>query len=213
MLLLATPDPAAFVEAWHARNEANIEALIRKAHKGEYADRLVGYLKAYRQVIFARLRKLKVRYRRFDDVPSFVNEQAQYDRIVALYRSGRVFAVRGDLTGPHTMQAIAAAAKLSGVPMRVLYPSNAEQYFSWKKQYRDNILAFPFDADSVIIRTKACADPKTPKNCYKYYVQKGVNFQKWMHSKQIRGIRRMLFTALPKGKRGLLELRKGPPDA
>src|ERR1043166_1002808 len=86
-------------------------------------------------------------------VPTFLNDDAQYAFVRQMYLDGRVFMVRGDLTAKATMQAIAAASKKAKLPVRVMYLSNAEQYFTYSDDYRANILAQPFDEKSLVLRT------------------------------------------------------------
>jgi hypothetical protein len=59
----------------------------------------------------------------------------------------------GDLTGDASLQTIAAACKALDVPVKVLYMSNAEEYFKYTKQFRQNMRAQPVDDATMVLRT------------------------------------------------------------
>jgi hypothetical protein len=62
-------------------------------------------------------------------------------------------ALIGDLTGETTLAEVARAARALGVPVRVVYLSNAEDFFQPTRQSRANIAGLPRDARSVLVRT------------------------------------------------------------
>jgi len=78
-----------------------------------------------------------------------------YAYIRALYQQDRIIPVKGDLMGSRTITAVSAAARALGVPLRVVYLSNAPT--AWGGQitpgYRRNLLALPLDDRSVVLQT------------------------------------------------------------
>ena len=78
-----------------------------------------------------------------------------YAYIRALYQQDRIIPVKGDLMGSRTITAVAAMARASGLPLRIVYLSNAPT--AWGGQitpgYRSNLLALPFDERSVVLQT------------------------------------------------------------
>lgn len=124
-----------------------------------------------------RLQRLQRRHRS-RGVPSFVDDQRQYDVVASLWRQGRVLSVRGDLTQDRTMQDIAAFSHAVSIPVRLLYLSNAEDYFKYSAgHFRDNMLALPYDERSLVIHTKPYAG-----DYYRYVYQSGPNYQTWLRS-------------------------------
>ncbi|MBX3723866.1 MAG: hypothetical protein KF713_18615 [Turneriella sp.] len=84
----------------------------------------------------------------------WLNDQEQYDYLKGLALAGRIRALRGDLNGPTTVTGIATAAKQMGVPLRILYYSNAEEYFKgYKEPFKKSFSQMPVDDKSFVVRT------------------------------------------------------------
>lgn len=143
----------------------------------------------------------------------FLSDDAQYAALRALVTSGRAFAVRGDLTANKTMAAIGAAAKTAGLPVRTLYLSNAEQYFMYKKQARQNFKSLPFDDDSVVLRTHGWASLPWAKdgNSYHYGVQTGPSFVAFLDDASVWSSRQMLLWAPSDSEKGASKLTSTSP--
>ncbi|HWN67904.1 MAG TPA: SUMF1/EgtB/PvdO family nonheme iron enzyme, partial [Haliangium sp.] len=123
----------------------------------------------------------------------FLSDEAQFRWVADMYRAGRVIAVRGDLTGDLTVRDIATAARDLGLPVRVLYLSNAETYFpTYPASYRRNMAELPMDERSVVLRTYPTMPAWSPDPLYEYVLQSGANFQRWMSASQHVTLRDML---------------------
>jgi len=84
----------------------------------------------------------------------WLNDQEQYNYLKKLAQGNRIRALKGDLNGEITVQGIAAAAKQMGVPMRILYYSNAEEYFrGYKPNFKKAFSQMPVDERSLVVRT------------------------------------------------------------
>lgn len=84
----------------------------------------------------------------------WLNDQEQYNYLKKLALENRIRALKGDLNGEVTVQGIAAAAKQMGVPMRILYYSNAEEYFrGYKPNFKKSFSQMPVDEKSFVVRT------------------------------------------------------------
>ena len=59
----------------------------------------------------------------------------------------------GDLTGAASLTTIAEVSKSLGQTVKVLYVSNAEEYFKYTAQFRANITGLPIDDESFVLRT------------------------------------------------------------
>ena len=55
------------------------------------------------------------------------------------------------------MKSMGEALRKHGQVVRVYHPSNAEQYFPYTKNYRNNVRSLPYDARSKVVRTRAWA--------------------------------------------------------
>ena len=207
LIFLEAKTPDIFRTYFDVNRRADVEKLIRsKITNTALADRYVRVFKFARKTIAWRMKRVHLHYKR-NKVPMFLTDQATYDFIVSLHREGRVHPLRGDLTKDKAVASISRAARNANLPVRVLYLSNAEQYFSFRAQYRKNIIGLPFDEKSVVLRTY----PQT-KTTYKYYIQPGQKFQAWMKSSAVSKVRYMLHykTRIPKTRGRAFLLNKTP---
>ncbi|MBV72471.1 MAG: hypothetical protein CMH52_14190 [Myxococcales bacterium] len=192
-------DPAAFVKFWSRGHVKTVESLISK-HISIKQKRQAA-LAAYKMARVATLGKLKrlVRLHQRKRVTSYLTSLDQYRYIVGLFKAGRVFMVRGDLTAQKTMRQISEALKRFNRYLGVIYVSNCEQYFhKLPKTYRANMLRFPVSERSLVLRTRPWLEsiekddsdlskPKTCANCktrgtlhYAYMYQDFKNLRAWL---------------------------------
>ena len=141
-------------------------------------DQIRAALKEYKRQIELRLHRVRGEMAMLK-IKTFLDDQTQYDFIVNQIKTGHWWAVRGDLTAKETVKAIGAAAKQLNVPVRITYLSNAERYWPYNQDFRENMLSLPMDDKSVVIRTVG-AGKKTAADPYHYVVQDGLGFQEWM---------------------------------
>jgi len=79
-----------------------------------------------------------------------------YRYIRLLYQQDRIAIVPGDMLKDKSMRSIAKSARALGVPIRVYYPSNAEEFWDYStnnSNYKKNILSLPFDEASITFRS------------------------------------------------------------
>jgi hypothetical protein len=173
--LRAAQTPEAFMRLWEA--DAKDEALAaianeptaRKRHRAAYGRNRGWVLKRLRAV---------TNTMRATETASFLTDAAQYDYVRELVLADRVRALVADLKGEGAVQGIADAATQLGVPIRVLYLSNAEGYWSrYKGRFRRNIAALPFDDAAVVLRTLLIWHVNTD---YRYNVQSAKNYLQWL---------------------------------
>ncbi len=152
-----SPTPKAFMALWRADSRTRGLEVLRARHGSDPARLRKmehAYLTASRFVSrrFAQL----VGWSRKRGYSTWLTSKKQYDHIRRLVLQGRVRALRGDLNGPRTLCGIGEAAKRMGVVIRVLYPSNAEEYKvfrPYKWTFRRNVRNLPSDARSLVLRT------------------------------------------------------------
>lgn len=179
----AAATPADFV-AWWALGEDEAMATVASVWPApdDQASARRGF-KAARTLVRRKLAATIKLHERLH-VSSFLNDQGQYDHIVALWRGSRVHPVRGDLTEKTTMRQIGEAATKLGVPVRVLYLSNAEKYFKYSKQFARNVLGLPFDAKTVVLRAQGRGEGNGVEDdgFYVYEIQTGESMRGWLES-------------------------------
>jgi len=182
LIFLNSPDPRSFVAAWSKLQAPVVEGWIAKAHPDEAArNRVLKAFRMSRNLVEWRLVGMIKAYKA-QGVKTFLDDPVQYRYLVDLFRAGRVFAIRGDLTGTRAVRGVGKALSDAGVPLRVLYLSNAEKYFEFTKDYKANMRALPFDDRTVVLRTGGGwhGGPPSPDGLYTYVVQPGAGFHAWM---------------------------------
>lgn len=122
------------------------ERLARALPSGWESSRVVRAFRVHRPLLRRRIAELA-------ELPSCVSRPAWYAHVHELARAGRIVPRVADLRGPRTLRALGRAARHEGLTFRVLYLSNAEEYFSYEGGFTNNLAALPTDARSVVLRT------------------------------------------------------------
>jgi hypothetical protein len=176
-LMSAAPTVEEFRRLWSKEGADDARAALRSAHPER--RELVELYDAARDVVDRRLRKLARRYVELG-VHSWLDTPEQYRFVADLHARGRVVALRGDFTRDGVLRRVAAVLEAHALPVKVLYLSNIEQYFTYRKPFKDNMLALPFDDDTVVLRTL----PGRPAG-FHYIVQRGDDFHAWMRTPKV----------------------------
>ncbi|MFY0522021.1 SUMF1/EgtB/PvdO family nonheme iron enzyme [Archangium gephyra] len=104
------------------------------------------------------------------------DENYRYVRL--MFEQGRIITLKGNMLTDKALPSIARAARAVGVPIRVYYPSNAEE--QWKQlppQYRENVRQLPFDERSVILRTLITHKFHKSESYWHYIIHGGLHAQ------------------------------------
>ncbi len=178
--------PQAFLEMWSEEKYDTLRGLVKEAYADRDPQFLKDVLKAQKvgtRFVRRRLKRITRAFKR-KAIATYLSDPEQYRVIVELFKNDRVFPVRGDLTAEKTLKQVGEAARKVGLTVRTLYLSNAEQYFKYTDQYRENMLSLPFDDRSKVIRTAGTKKPWTADGVYDYVVQTSDNFKAWITHKQ-----------------------------
>ncbi|MBE7439032.1 MAG: hypothetical protein HS115_11295 [Spirochaetales bacterium] len=120
-------------------------------------------------------------------------DDSLYNHIRTMALGGRIRALKGDLRGPTTVLGIADAARRMNIVLRLVYFSNAEEYFTYGEQFRKNWTAIPVDEKSLIVRTISVEKHKFPwapdshlstDRGFHYNIQPALSYQNWLKSPQ-----------------------------
>ena len=204
--------PADFLAFWQDDKAKEIADHLRATYGEEKeGDRMVQAFRTAQPLIKARLRKTLRDYQK-RGIPSFLDDAEQYRHVRDLWRAGRVFAVRGDLTANQTMVDLGAAAQKAGLTFRVIYMSNAPQYFDFGDQFRANIAALPVDEKSWYVHTLTRGAFGYADGFYHYNVQPGLNFRAWMAETKLKKLTQILKHRTVKPTEGFSVMEKLPAD-
>ncbi len=203
-LMAASPTVEEFRRLWSPEGMDDAHAVLREGFSGSTrTERLELYDQA-QEWVDKRLRRLAKRYEELG-VHSYLDTPEQYQYVVDLHARGRVVALRGDWTQDGVLREVSETLEAHGQPVKVLYLSNIEQYFSYRKPFKQNMRQLPFD-DTVVLRTL----PGRPAG-FHYILQSGEDFKAWMRAPKVWSVYRI--RGLVKGEP--LEANKrfvaGPP--
>ncbi|WP_170136549.1 hypothetical protein [Nannocystis exedens] len=154
-LIEASPDPKTLFDRWTAGAVDESVKILEAAYAGlPEADRkrIVRLYKAARETVYIHLDRV---YRRHqgDRPTTWMSNPEMYQYIRDMFLADRVRMMGGDLTGPNSLQSVGAAARALNLPVRVVYFSNAEEYFDYNKQFVANVEALVGDEESLVLRT------------------------------------------------------------
>jgi hypothetical protein len=189
VIFLLAKNPSEFMDLWTKARRDEVLAMLDRDYPDPALNKRVK--RAYelsRGLVHAKLKRT-IKMGKTQKVPTFLDDQEQYDAIVALFREDRVFPVRGDLTGTLALRDLAKAARETGIPIRVFYLSNAEYYFDYVDAFRESVAQIAFDERSVVLRTAALGEEWSADGHYHYQVQPGGNFQEWLKDPRVTNYR------------------------
>lgn len=186
---LAAKDADDLVSLWHPSSAERVRGLVEADEKdaGKRND-LMRIWKISRANIHARLRLLQ-RTLRKRKVPSFLTDDEHFRFVVEMIRAGRVRALSANLLDKAGLVGVGEACRKLGVPVRVLYMSNAETYWPYSDQFRANIRGLHTDDKGVVLRTTGSWSINKD---YRYYVQSLPTFQRWLEHKFLRKVHQMI---------------------
>lgn len=154
---------------------AILEGALADADPGE-RKRIIRSYKASRETVYRNLQKV-LRRTRNDALSSWLSNPEMYNHVRKLWMAGRVRTMGGDLTGDNTLHTVGNVAADLGIPIRVLYLSNAEEYFRYVPSYIANIKALGGDARSIVLRTIYSKDWVHADALWGYQVHSLADFQ------------------------------------
>lgn len=155
LFFLHAEDPEAYMDLWSISARDVALGLIASNHEGSRARDLRTLYVMGSAVVLERLQQVA---RGMNDagVACYLTSQESYAFVRTLIRQRRVRPMLVNLLDESGMKGVAASARALGIPVNVLYLSNAEQYWElYPERYRVNMAALPFGEDAMLLRTVA----------------------------------------------------------
>ena len=166
---LAT-SPEEVRQLWAERGRRRAIAALREAG----GERLVRAYRSGRHRVDNRLELLRAKHRRLG-IDSYLSDAETFDYVRGMVLSGRVRAMRVDLTAAVGLAGIGEAARALGVVIRILYTSNAQTYWKYAEgRFIEGVRALPFDAESVVLHT---VGTQGSNGDYRYLLHSGLGFR------------------------------------
>ncbi|MBP6742367.1 MAG: hypothetical protein KA244_05940 [Deltaproteobacteria bacterium] len=200
--LLATAEtPAAFLALLadgSATAAAKVHAAIDSYHQDQPSSERQELRALYavsRSILLEHLRRT-AEYRWAHRSVTWLGDPVLYARMRNLAQKHLIVARLGDLNGSQTLMQIAQAAQAAQVPISVLYLSNAESWFAYNQSFRRNLVALPWAARGVVLRTvKSAVLPYPHGDIWHYNVQRASDFTARLSGPGYRAIEDAMLTA------------------
>lgn len=169
--------PEEFITLWDKPSRDAAIEVIMAAHEGRRAKALRRWYLGYRTWIHRRLRRV-ARSMKKADVPSYLTDQEHYEFVQQMLEQRRVRPLLVNLLESKGLRGVGKAANELGVPIRMLYLSNAEEYWPrYPKRYREIMAQLPFAGDALLVRTLLIW---SVNHDYRYNVQPISNYVEWL---------------------------------
>lgn len=172
VLVPLSDDPSALVDRFSPERSEETEGLLRE-HLGAdpRAEAIVRVYSRNRERMHAYLRRAH-RNVVGGVGATWLSDPELYRRVRALHAGGRVIARNGDVTADRALRGVGRAAARLRLSVRVVYFSNAEQFFVFDADFLANLEALPSDERSVVLRTfRVHGAPYPPRDRWHYMVQ------------------------------------------
>ena len=156
------------------KSEAGIAEGLNKALPVEV------YKKTHRSIArqLKRLERAKMK--------SFMNDPETFAFIKKMIEIGRIRTLQANLLGDKAFASIASTLNELGAKVTTLYLSNAEQYWGYSAQFKQNIIGLPAHDNAIILRTSAT---KPANNDYRYSIQPIHVFKAWLQHPDGKSVR------------------------
>jgi len=183
---VAAETPEAFRALWDVEHKDLAVAALTARHPDDarLVARLDQLLRSARAKIVKRLDKVKEAVVAAG-VPTFLDDAETYTFVRDMIRAGRTRPMVADLMGKKGVAGIGESARALGVPIRLFYLSNAEQYWDYHDRFRDNVAALHRDDRSVVARTLLTWDRNQD---YRYNLQPLANFVAWLEKDWVKSV-------------------------
>lgn len=181
--------PEEFQSFWESKNEKKVFNILEKYYQND--PEFQEYKKAWKTSAPYQRKRFSLDKKIFQKrgTKLWLQDINYFQKIKKLSEEGRILPLEGDLRGNITMQSIAEQAKKMGISIRILYFSNAEEYFPLDGQFRNNILSLPVDNKSIVLRTISIRKSQFPwaedshlstDRGFHYSIQPTLEFQEWL---------------------------------
>jgi hypothetical protein len=152
-LVSVSETPDALVARFAPEAQAESERVIASELADDpRRDDVVDYYRG-RRAWFERYLRRMARATHEGTPVAWVGDATLYARIRALHRTRRIQTFNGDVIAERTLRAIGDVVRRAGAVVRVVYFSNAEQFFPYSDSFVRNMENLPTDARSLVVRT------------------------------------------------------------
>jgi hypothetical protein len=153
VFILDSPQPQDFLKKWSSPNRTTslklLEATLNESPEWENIKK---FFNANQSSLHEHYTSLSYPDKTNGDF-GWLRNNENYEYLRKLHQTNRISIVEGDLLKDKTLFNIGETAKKLNIKIRILYPSNAEEFWKFSEIYKRNILNLPFDEASIVVRT------------------------------------------------------------
>ncbi len=208
VLVPRAESPQALVAMWSPEAEEQTKTLLEESladmDEKDLRRLLIGF-RVGRETVYRHLSRV-VERTAGGEPASWLSDADKFAHMQALYETGRVRVMVGNLAGDKSLKTIAKACDDLGVKVRVLYMSNAEEYFKYVPDFVESIQGLPADDKSVVLRT-IYSKKWQHADLWAYQVQPLLDFQTRLNDRKNRSRNPMMAYATYAGE---LDKTPGP---
>lgn len=145
--------PRDFVQFFAPNKSKEVYAILQEEYPNHPdMDGLKGVYTKFREKLYSHYKAISQPSATFKDFGWLRNKEA-YHYIRTMFLQNRIVIKPGDMLKDKTMRSIAKAVRKTGIPIRIYYPSDAEEHYEFNDHYKKNVLSLPFDEASIAIRS------------------------------------------------------------
>lgn len=198
-----------FLDLWQQENVARgVEVLNQRLPATADKKGLTRLYRVTRAKIAMRLARVAKTFAAHK-VRSFVSDDDTYAYLRAMVTGGRIRALRVDLLAKQGVLGVGEAARQLGVPLTVVYLSNAENYWLYTPQYRLNIAGLPVNPAAWLVRTVSTWNHNFD---YIYNLQPMSNYLTWLGKPWVSRYRDFIALGAPQPQEFRLALTQPDPE-
>lgn len=186
-LIKAAPDVASYIALWDRKGRKAAREAISKEYAGHKAlKQMLQIYRVYRGEIFGAIKQAMRQGKRKRSY--WLHRAEDYAYIRRMHQLDRIRIMGGDLLKEKSMIGIGEAARKLGIPVRIVYTSNAEEFWPYPETFKQNFIRMHMDAKSVVLRTRHSSKYGPRIGSYVYLVQSGQDMQKQLKDPQTKGL-------------------------
>jgi hypothetical protein len=199
--ILESPNRQRYMQWWSQHNiDAHVHRILRQYYPAPSIHRALFEAYRFARKIIADNNSLFIKWKQWRWRASkersdfhWLHREETYLYIRQMFQTDRIRIMRGNLLGQSTLSGIGRASHQANLPIRILYTSNAEEFWRYSSSFQANIRGLKMDQHSVVLRTRY-SDRFGPRRNDKwlYVIQGGLDFQSRLSNQRYHNIDAMM---------------------
>ncbi|MBW2730771.1 MAG: hypothetical protein JRH20_00170 [Deltaproteobacteria bacterium] len=186
-LIKAAPDVASYLALWDRKGRKAAAEAIRKEYPTDATlKQTLKIYRVYRGEIYGAIKQAMRQGKRKRSY--WLHRAEDYAYIRQMHQLDRIRIMGGDLLKDKSLIGIGEASRKLGIPVRAIYTSNAEEFWPYPENFKQNFIRMHMDEKSVVLRTRHSSKYGPRIGSYVYIVQSGQDMQSQLKDPQTKGL-------------------------